>query len=334
MRRPSLLYPAVLEHAAAFLRKSPWEVSRDATLLYQAHAAAHAAYRHSPVTCGIDVYHTEVEAWGVKVTAAAGGTTPALTGPLFDEPAPIPDLSALDLQSAGRFPLLLDAATRLAAQFPEAEIQVPLAGPVSIAVGLLGFETVLMELAEDSEAMREAITFLAQHQAVLCRQVLSLGLRPVFYESGAAPPLVSPTIFREVVAPALKVILEPGIAVGSPLACIIGGDLAGVAEDLFNAGPGMVICPAETDQAAFMRVAEKFSTVSVRLNMPASLLTGANEQPLLDAIDRLLPLALAHPRGLLGTGVVPYDFKPERVCAALRHVREFLNPKSQNPNSK
>jgi hypothetical protein len=320
MNRPSLLYPAVLEHSAAFLRKSPWEVSRDATLLYQAHAAAHQAYRHSPVTCGIDVYHTEVEAWGVMVAVSASGTTPALAGPLFDDPAPIPGLPPLDVQSSGRFPLLLEAATRLVAQFPGAEVQVPLAGPFSIAVGLLGFETVLMELAEDSETMREAITFLAQHQAALCRQLLSQGLRPVFYESGAAPPLVSPDIFREVVAPALKVILAPGLAAGTPTPCIIGGNLAGVAEDLFNAGPGMVICPEETNQAAFMQVAANHPAVSVRLNMQAGLLTGAGEWPLFAAIDRLLPLALAHPRGILGTGVVPYDCDPARIRAAQQYT--------------
>ncbi|MDR1190467.1 MAG: hypothetical protein LBK60_02235 [Verrucomicrobiales bacterium] len=59
MNPSSLLYPTVLEHAAAFLQKSPWEVSRDAGLLREAHTRAHDAYGHSPVTCGIDVYHTD-----------------------------------------------------------------------------------------------------------------------------------------------------------------------------------------------------------------------------------------------------------------------------------
>lgn len=196
----------------------------------------------------------------------------------------------------------------------------PLAGPVSIAVGLLGFETALVELAEDSTDIREAITFLARHQASLARQLLALGLRPVFYESGAAPPLVSPEIFREIVAPALTVILRPGREAGTPSACIIGGNLAGVAEDLFNAAPGMVICPAETDQAAFMQVAKKYPTVSVRINMPANLLTAGSEAPLFATMDRLLPLALSHPRGLLGTGVVPYDCAAERIHRALHYA--------------
>jgi hypothetical protein len=312
------LYPAVLEHAAAFVQKSPWEVSRDADLLYAAHARARDAYGHSPVTCGIDVYHAEVEAWGGRVAPSAGGV-PALAGALFDEPSPILDLPPLEVMVSGRFPLLVNAARRLAAD-RDAEIQVPLAGPVSIAVGLLGFETVLMELAEDSEVMRAALMFLARHQAALSRQLLALGLHPVFYESGAAPPLVSPDIFRAAVVPALTVILQPGREAGAPSACIIGGDLAGVAESLFQAGPGMVICPAETDRRIFMETAKKFPAVAVRVNMPANVLAADDERLLFAEIDRLLPLTLEHPRGVLGTGVVPYDCDPERVRRALRYA--------------
>jgi hypothetical protein len=249
MNHTALLYPAVIEHAAAFLGKSPWEVSRDGELLYAAHEKAYEAYGHTPVVCGIDVYHTEVEAWGVKVLASAGGTTPALGRPLFRAPEAIPGLRALDVRKDGRFPLLLEAARRLS-HLPRCEV--PIAGPVSIAQGLLGFETVLLELAEEGAAMRRAIEFLAGHQSGLARDLLRLGFHPVVYESGAAPPLLSPDLFRQVVAPALKTVLAPGVEAGAPLPCIVGGDLARLAGSLLEAGPGVVPydCDPELIRAA------------------------------------------------------------------------------------
>ena len=61
------LHPVVLEHAAAFIGRSPWDVSRDASLLAAAEIAAFQAYGHQPLICGIDVYNVEAEAWGARV---------------------------------------------------------------------------------------------------------------------------------------------------------------------------------------------------------------------------------------------------------------------------
>ncbi len=319
---PHILYPAVLEHAAALAGRTAWDVSRSATLLRDAHATAHEIYRHSPIVCGIDVYHVEVEAWGVEVRPASANATPALAGPLFENPAQIPSLRALDPERDGRLPLLCEAALALATKFPEAEVQVPLAGPIALAVGLLGFETLLMALAENTEEIRAAITFLARHQAALCLKLIALGFRPAVYESGGAPPLVSPDTFREIVAPALGQVLQASRAAGVPLTCIIGGDVARVAEALLAAGPGQVICPGETNQAAFMRVAAGFPDIIVRVNMPANVLASGKIAAMERAIDAYLPLALAHRQGLLGTGVVPFDCDPALVLAAQRYAEK------------
>ena len=322
MNRPSLLYPAVIEHAATLIGKTPWEVSRDGDLLFDAQFKAHEVYGHSPVVCGIDVYHAEVECWGAKVLAAAGGTVPALGDPPLLETGSILELRQLDARKEGRFPMLLDAAARLAKALPGVEVNVPVAGPVSIAAGLLGFETVLMEFAEAGDDLRQAIEFLAGRQADLCRQLLALGFIPIIYESGAAPPLVSPALFREIVGPALRIVLAPGVESGIPVACIIGGDVATVAADLFAAGPGMLICPAETDQQAFMRAAADYPDVTVRLNMPARLFSSGKREEVFAAIDDLLPLALGHPRGLLGTGVLVCDCDPGLVLEAIAYTRD------------
>ncbi len=51
--------PSVYEHAAFLIGRTPWEVSRDADLLFEAHAEAFRRYGHAPVVVGIDIYNLE-----------------------------------------------------------------------------------------------------------------------------------------------------------------------------------------------------------------------------------------------------------------------------------
>ena len=56
--------PSVYEHAARWVERSPWDVSRDPDLLFSGHHRAYLEYRHSPIVVGIDIYNLEAEAYG------------------------------------------------------------------------------------------------------------------------------------------------------------------------------------------------------------------------------------------------------------------------------
>ena len=86
--------PVVYEHAAKFIGRTPWEVSRSADLLVEAHAAAYAVYRHAPVVAGIDVYNVEAEAYGAVVGASRENEVPSVVGQLCQGAA---DLCRLDV---------------------------------------------------------------------------------------------------------------------------------------------------------------------------------------------------------------------------------------------
>ncbi len=286
--RRVILYPVVLEHAAAFIERTPWDVSRDAGLLFRAHEAAWMFYRHAPVVCGIDVYHLEVEAWGAFVLKPEDHAVPSLGPPVLSGVDDLLALRELNLRGDGRLPLTLEAARRL--QAAGADVRVPMAGPVSIAAGLLGFESLMIGLLTESETMSEVLHFLAVRQAGLAAQWRAEGLVPIVYESAGGPPLVSPSDFRARVAPALRRLFA---AVSMP--CVLGGDTASIAEDLLAAGPSAVICPAETDQAAFMAQADRWPRIEVRLNLPAAELAEEDWARAMAAVDRVAPLAGGRP---------------------------------------
>jgi len=313
--------PSVYEHAAFLIGARPWDVSRDAGLLYRAHRKAHEVYGHSPIVVGIDIYDLEAEAYGCVMREPSGEGIPAIETPLLQSLDERRSLEPYDPQTAGRIPMVIAVASRLQRDFPNAKVLVPLSGPFSIAVSLRGITGLLEDIALRPGEAREFLGDLVEGQLRFATAVVKAGLDVAFFESAAAPPLLSPQQFREIELPALKKTLTSvGKAVGHPVPCIIGGDTRPILRDILATGTGYVICPAETDQAAFMGIMEGFPNVKVRVNLdPLTVAQGSREQ-LAREIDRILALARGRPNVLLGTGALPYETPPENVLFIKSYV--------------
>ncbi len=305
---------AVYEHAAFLLGRSPWDVSRHAELLFQAHAEAYRRYRHGPIVVSIDIYNLEAEAYGAKVQQPRGNGIPAVVEPLCRSIEEMGQLEPFDPARAGRIPMTLDTAARLARAFPEADVRVPMAGPMSIASNLMGFEGVLCELAARPEATAAALSHLVEGQLAFCKAIRDAGLDVAFFESAAAPPLLSPKMFHRVELPALtSIVAQSGRILGHPIPCVMGGDTEPILDDILATGTGYVICPDETDQAAFMRRIWDRTDVRVRVNTSPRVLCLGTREDIRADVDRIAQLVAGRDNVCLGTGALPYETPPENV---------------------
>lgn len=313
--------PAVYEHAARLIGRTPWETSRSGELMFQAHAAAFRLYRHKPVVVGIDVYNLEPEAYGAVVVQPEGQGLPAVASHPCAEVGAILDLPTLDPWCAGRLPMVLEVGQRLRRALPEATVNIPVSGPFSLASNLVGFETILCELLSDPETVKRALLHLVEGQRAFCAAARACGLGVTIFESAATPPLLSPRLFEEVEFPALaQLVVAASELLGRPAPCIVGGDTAPVADMLFRTGAGYVICPSETDQQAFMNVAQSHPDVTVRANMDPWVLVHGDEAAIFREADRVARLAMQHPRACIGTGVLPYEAEPAKVLRLQEYV--------------
>ena len=138
------LSPSVYEHAAAVIGRTPWDVSRDAELLVPGPRrglpalpadADHAGHRHlQPRGRGLRgggrrarrVRHPGDRTADLRLGGGAAGLRP------------------LDPRRDGRIPMVIGVAARLAREFPETQVRVPVSGPFSIASNLVGFENLLV----------------------------------------------------------------------------------------------------------------------------------------------------------------------------------------------
>jgi uroporphyrinogen-III decarboxylase len=316
--------PAVYEHAASLIHKSPWEASRNGELLFQGHKKAFEMYHHSPVVVGIDIYNLEPEAYGAIVEQPKVNGIPAITSHICSSVKEIIALPLFDPQSAGRIPMVLEIGTRLAKTLPDADVRIPVSGPFSIASNLIRFESLLLEILTTPDNVLKALHHIVEGQVNFCKAIVDHGLDIAFFESAATPPIISPQIFHDIALPPLKSIIEQAESiVGHPVPCIIGGDTATILESIMETGTGYVICPSETDQEKFMEQMKKYPEVMVRINMNPNILSEGDPDAVFKEVDRVVELAKNREKVCIGTGVLPYETKPEVVLK----VKEYISQK-------
>ena len=313
--------PSVYEHAARVIGKSPWEVSRDAGLLSKAHIEAYRLYRHRPVVVGIDIYNLEAEAYGAVVSRAAGNAIPAICEHPFSSVKELLSLEPFDPKTAGRIPMVIEAAGRTSDNCDDADIRIPLSGPFSLAANLVGFENLLCEIKTCPDLVAEALRHLVAGQVEFCKQVVCNGLDIAFFESAATPPLLSPQNFRQIELEALREIMQKTAAVvGHPVPCIMGGDTLPILDDILQTGTGYVCCPAKTNQQKFMEKMRAHPEVTVRINMDARAITSKNFSDVEKEVDRVLALTHNMRNVCIGTGCLPFEAEPKVVLK----IKEYI----------
>lgn len=306
--------PAVYEHAAKLIGKTPWEASRSKELIIAAHRAAFELYHHTPVVVGIDIYNLEAEAFGAVVAQPDGAGIPSMKEHLCEDTEEILALDDFDPATSGRLAMMIDAACELKAQLPEAIVKVPVSGAFSLASNLCGLENLLCDCMTDPDTVFQCLEKLVQNQLRFVEAIRAAGIEPTFFESAATPPLVPPPMFSEIVLPALNKVLDGA-------ACIIGGNTEPILEPMLSTGTQYVICPGETDQAAFMKQMEMHPEVMVRINMNPAVFCSENTTSAFAEADRVMELVAGREKVCVGSGVLPYEAVPETVLAVKEYIK-------------
>jgi uroporphyrinogen-III decarboxylase len=314
--------PSVYEHAARVINRSPWEVSRSEDLLAQGNVEAFRLYHHDPIVVGIDIYNLEAEAYGATVDHPAANGIPAITKHLCSSAQDILKLRHFNPKTDGRIPMTLRAGKRIARECPEANVKIPVGGPFSVATNLVGFDDLLCEVVIDPNTVSKALHHIVAGQVKLCLEIIDNGLDVAFFESAAAPPLMSPDNFEKVELPALNSMIQQVTAVvGHPVSCVIGGDTLWILDAMLSTGTGYLCCPAETDQKAFMQKMKAHPEVMVRVNIDPRPVSCGNWHEIRKEIDRIFEIIGERENSCIGTGCLPYETNPQIVLKVAEYIR-------------
>jgi len=106
--------PTIYEHAAALIGVTPSQMAQSGELIVRGQLDAYRRYGHDLVAVGIDIYNIEAEALGCEVDYFTNNTIPAVCRHLLaEDKSDLKGLLLPDPESAGRMPLLLDAASTI-----------------------------------------------------------------------------------------------------------------------------------------------------------------------------------------------------------------------------
>jgi uroporphyrinogen decarboxylase len=314
--------PVIYEHAARFVGRTPWDVSRDADLMFEGHRGAYLEYRHQVIAVGIDIYNLEAEAYGAKVEECEGDAIPAIHHPLWSSLDEGLAIQPFDCERDGRVAMIIGVGHRLKREFPDADVRIPVAGPFSIAFNLRGISRLCEDAIERPDETGQMLMRLAENQSALCRAVAKAGLDVAFFESAAAPPILSPRQFRQVELPALKRAMAVAAeAVGHPVPCIMGGNTFPILEDILSTGTSYLACNVETNQAAFVeRVTRTHPQIKIRVNLDPVVVACPEPERIYRGIDRVLEIVGGRSQCVMGTGAMPYETPLENI----RLIREYI----------
>jgi len=321
--------PAIYEHKGFLIGKSPSEICRDPELLYQGLKKEWEIYRPDFLTVGVDVYNVEAEAVGCDVIYFDNSDdVPGVEKPIIANVDELAALSVPDPKTDGRMPIYLEAAARLHQELGDQVIvRGAISGPLSMASELVGAENFIVLTLKDPPFVRALLKFTSQCAAAFGKAFVEIGVDPIIFDSRAMPPLCSPSVFKDMVAPAYAAHLTPVLkAAGAKhIPLIIGGDTTAIVDDLIATGCTQLLCDFEGDRDTFMAASLEHG-IPFRVNVDPRLLHLGPVEKIKDFTMTILNQCWGHPGFILGTGVAAYDCPIEHLMA----VKQCLDADYKN----
>jgi uroporphyrinogen decarboxylase len=317
--------PAVYEHKAALIGTTPSRLARDPDLLERAILREAEIYGADLLVVGCDVYNVEAEAAGCEVRFSDSNDVPSITSRAL---SPGDDLSRWknpNPEKDGRMPVFLEAGRRVAAGLGrETVVRGALSAPFSLAAELVGAERLLLALIDEPGWVSRLLGITARIAMAYGRAFHARGLGVILFDSHAAPPLVPPRIYEEIVLPPTAATLSFfRHDLGMPLVpYIMGGDTGRLLDLILATGTNNILCDFKADLSSFVsRLSGK--PVLLRANIDPRFLLSASPGEIRARAREVLAVGRGHPGFLLGTGILPYDIDPSKVVA----VRDALDEK-------
>jgi uroporphyrinogen decarboxylase len=323
-RRPDNIpfIPAIYEHKAWFVGKSPSTVCRDADLLTRAMLAEYEQVKPDALTVGVDVYNVEAEAMGCRIVYYPEGdnSIPAVSPDEhpFCEGDAVNGLKMPDPAKDGRMPLNVQVARRVVKELGnDVPIRGALTGPCSLAAALMGAESFMLLTLTDPAAASELLAYCAEVAIRYGRAFIQAGCGVVVFDSQASPELLSPDTYRDlVVGPTAHLVSELRKEGVPHIPLIIGGNTTEILEDYLRTGANNILCDVKADPARFLAVCSKRGR-AYRRNIDSSGFLSADLDELRSCVKREVAAAAGYPGFILGTAVVPYA-TPMAVLETIR----------------
>jgi len=316
--------PAIYEHKAALIKKSPSKVCNNNDLLCNAIEKEYETYQPDILVVGIDIYNIEAEALGCEINYNCGNEVPTIKNRILND-SNLKDLKIPNPLKDGRMPLIIEATKKIYAKYGnDVYICTGVSGPFSLASSLMGDENLLITSIENPEYLNDVLQFTTEVIKKYSQSILETGSDVIVFDSASAPPLVSPNQFKENILPFVKDLFNHLRKNGSKfLSYIVGGDTIANLDSYVEAGIKNIICDFNADINKFIEKT-KTSDITIRKNINPMHLISKNKTEIYNEVSKIMELTKEFNRIIFGTGILPYNTDPEMVQYLKKIIYEFI----------
>lgn len=315
-----LFLPAIYEHKGHFIRATPSAISRSADLLTRAMLAEYEAITPDALTVGVDVYNLEAEAVGCEVTFYEGDDTSI--------PGIKPGNHALHLEDDfskakipnplkdGRMPVNVETAKRVVQEMgKDFWVRGAVSGPFSLAISLVGAETLFLECLDNPDAVRKILDYAARIIKEFSKAYMDVGAGLVMFDSQASPDLLSPAMYEELVLPIMKDLTGYFKGQGvENVPLVIGGNTTPIIPMLVETGCNNLLSDFTSDWEEWKEVCLS-SKRAVRRNISPRLIETSTPEEIYEVSAKEISRGKGIPGFIMGTAVIPYGTPKENILA-------------------
>jgi len=304
---------------AQLIGASVKDLLTDPKIFAKAQVAAYERYRPDIMIMMWDL-NLELEALGNELRYPDDSMT-VITKEVLNDKGNLKNLKVPDPKQDGRMPAYLEACIETKKHVKDAPVSGVIAGPWTIAVGLRGALNILRDSAKDPDFIHDVMEFTSQVTIKFTEALSEIGVGVGYSEAPASCDLISPKMYRELVYPYHKKIVnhfkEQKVGVGLHIC----GNANPILEDMVNTGVSNISVDSGTDLA---KAAEAARGKAVLIgNVPTDTFLSENRQDMKDAIEDCIKKAKNDSGYLLAPGCeVPTIAPPEKIDWFMQIAKE------------
>jgi uroporphyrinogen decarboxylase len=219
----------------------------DPQIFVKAQVAAYERYKPDILLMMWDLL-TDVEAIGNELKFPEDSLCISTKFALADK-GKLSSLKLPDPTKDGRLPAYLEAVAETKKILSDAIVSAVIAGPWTIAIGLRDATELIRDAIKDPDYVHELMQFCTQASIRFAEAIISLGVGLGYSEAPASCSLISPKMYRKLVFPYHRQIVDHFKAKKVGLGLHICGYVDPILEDMVDTGATNISIDAPTDLA-------------------------------------------------------------------------------------
>ncbi len=263
----------------------------------------------------------EPEALGARVDQPRDAA-PVLREHLLADPSQAADLPVRGLGDRGRFPLYRRAMESVARRVGDRAFVVnTLRGPLNIASQLRGVEEILIDLLQAPDAAGQVLDLTVEIAIEAARATLDCGADLVMFgEATCSPNFISPELYRRLVWPRHRRMIEQVRAMGWPLTGLhVCGNIRPILPDLIATGADLIDVDHQVPAAGALEAAGGRVALRGNLDPIGDFFAGRPEKT--GETTGMLARTVAGSRWIVSSGC---DIPPGTKAEAIEACRSVL----------